>query len=230
LIGVKIAIIGGTGDQGFGLALRWAKAGEHIIIGSRQKQKAEDAARRLREILGQPVSVEGMENATATATASITVLSVPFAAQIEILKSIEGGFKQGDILVDLTVPLATAVGGKATRTLGLWQGSAAQQAAELVPKGVSVISAFNNVSAEALQAVDRPVDCDVIVCGNDEKAKGVVMKLAGEIPNIRAVNGGSLENAHIVEELTALLIGINIRYKVPCSGLRLTGLSLPPSP
>lgn len=230
MIGVKIAIIGGTGDQGFGLALRWAKAGEHIIIGSRQKQKAEDAARRLREILGQPVSVEGMENATATATASITVLSVPFAAQIEILKSIEGGFKQGDILVDLTVPLATAVGGKATRTLGLWQGSAAQQAAELVPKGVSVISAFNNVSAEALQAVDRPVDCDVIVCGNDEKAKGVVMKLAGEIPNIRAVNGGSLENAHIVEELTALLIGINIRYKVPCSGLRLTGLSLPPSP
>lgn len=230
MIGAKIAVLGGTGDQGFGLALRWAKVGEHVIIGSRQRQKAEDAARRLKEVLGQSVSVEGMENPSATATATITVLTVPFAAQIEILRSVEGSFKQGDILVDVTVPLATAIGGRATRTLGLWQGSAAQQAAELVPKGVRVVSAFNNVSAEALQAIDKPVDCDVIICGSDAEAKETVMKLAEEIPNIRAVNGGPLENAHVVEELTALLIGINSRYKVQCAGLRLTGLPLPPPP
>jgi NADPH-dependent F420 reductase len=228
LIGAKIAIIGGTGDQGFGQALRWARAGEHVIIGSRQKQKAEDAVKRLKDMLGQPVTAEGMENPAATAAATITVLSVPFAAQIDILKSIESSFKPGDILVDLTVPLATAVGGRATRTLALRQGSAAQQAAELVPRGVKVVSAFNNVSAEALQAIDRPVECDVIVCGDDEKVKETVMRLAEEIPNIHAVNGGPLENAHVVEQLTALLIGINIRYKVQCAGLRLTGLPLPP--
>lgn len=220
----SIAVIGGTGDQGFGLALRWARAGEHVIIGSRQRIKAEDAVKRLKAILGENVKVDGLENPEAAAKAQVIVLTVPFAAQVDIIKSIESSLKEGDIFVDVTVPLANAIGGRATRTLGLWQGSAAEQAAELVPKGVKVVSAFHNIVAEALQDVSKPVDCDVIVCGNHADAKNFVMELASKIPGARAVDGGPLENARIVEQLTALLIGINVRYKVTGAGIRITGL------
>ncbi|MFQ5762530.1 MAG: NADPH-dependent F420 reductase [Candidatus Bathyarchaeia archaeon] len=219
-----IAILGATGDQGFGLALRWAKVGEKIIIGSRQQAKAEDAARRIREILGGNVSVEGSENPEATRRARITVLSVPLAAQLGILESVKDSFQPGDILVDLTVPLATALGGKATRTVQLWTGSAAEQAAQAVGAGVKVVSAFNNLSAEALQDVNSEVNCDVIVCSDHADAKATVMELVKKIPGASPVDGGKLENSRIVEQITALLIGINIRYKTNKTGIRITGI------
>ncbi|MEM3045927.1 MAG: NADPH-dependent F420 reductase, partial [Candidatus Bathyarchaeia archaeon] len=133
-------------------------------------------------------------------------------------------FKPGDILVDVTVPLATAVEGKPTRTLGVWQGSAGEQARELVPSRVKVVSAFNNVSAEQLQDLKSRVDCDVIVCGDDEDAKRTVMGLVRELPGARPIDGGPLENARIVEQLTALLISINLNYGVTSAGVRITGI------
>ena len=218
-----IAVIGGTGDQGFGLALRWAKAGEHVIIGSRQKTRAEEAAARLKEKLGN-ANVEGYENPEAASKAEVVVLTVPFAAQIDILKSIRSNMRKGQILVDVTVPLETAVGGSATRLLGVWYGSAAQQAAALMPKDVDVVSAFQNLSAETLQDLSNQIDCDVIVCGNNENAKKIVMDLACKIPNVRPVDGGPLENSRMVEQITALLLALNIKHKVRCAGLRLTGV------
>ena len=126
--------------------------------------------------------------------------------------------------MDVTVPLATAIEGKPTRTLGVWQGSAAEQAAELVPNGMKVVSAFNNVSAEQLQDLKSKVECDVIVCGDDAEAKRTVMGLVEELPGARPVDGGPLENARIVEQLTALLVSINIRYGVSSAGVRITGI------
>ncbi len=164
-----IAVIGGTGNRGFGLALRWAKSGERILIGSRQLAKAQAAAVRVREILGSPVDVEGMENAEAVSRSDVIVLTVPFAAQAPTLKGLKGIFKPGDTLVDVTVPLEAAVGGAVTRVVGVWAGSAAEQAAALVGKDVNVVSAFHHVGAAALEDSAKPVDSDIIVCGDDRE-------------------------------------------------------------
>jgi NADPH-dependent F420 reductase len=221
----KIAIIGGTGDQGFGLALRLAKAGEHVIIGSREKSKGDDAARKIREILGEPVEVDGAENSEAVAVTNLIILSVPFAGQVDILKSIKKSFKDGDILVNVTVPLATAIKSRATKTLGVWEGSAAELTASMVPAYVRVISAFNNVGASALQDMSGEMDCDVLVCGDDQDAKRVVMEMAEKVPNIRAIDVGGLDVSRIVEQITALLISINIKHKVKHAGIRITGIT-----
>ena len=143
-------------------------------------------------------------------------------ATAALLKQIKPAIRPGSIVVDATVPLAASVGGRATRTLGVWQGSAAQQAAELVPQGVSVVAAFHNTSADILNG-DAPVDCDVIVCSDDAAAAQTVRTLAAKIPGVRAIDGGKLENARILEQITALLIGLNIRHKGH-SGIRITGL------
>lgn len=219
-----IAVIGGTGDQGFGLVLRWAKAGEKIVIGSRQQQKAEDAAKKAREILKGNVSIEGMENPKAAAAADIVVMSVPFAAHVDMIKSVHDSIKPDDIFVDVVVPLSTAVGGSASNALGVWEGSAAQQAARLLPPHTKVASAFHNVVAESLQNLGKDVGSDVIVCSDFQDARKAVMDLAQKIPGVRAVDGGRLDNSRIVEQITALLIGINIRYKVTDAGIRITGL------
>jgi NADPH-dependent F420 reductase len=220
-----IAIIGGTGPAGMGLALRWARAGETIIIGSRDAQRAEQAAASIQRRIGKLVSVSGMENKAACAAADILMLTVPFEGQAALLKQLKPSITAGSILIDATVPLATAVGGRASRTLGIWQGSAAQQAAELVPDEVSVVAAFHNVSADLLGG-DNPLDCDVIVCSDDSDAAQLTRELASKIPGVRALDGGKLENARIVEQITALLIGMNIRHKGH-AGIRITGL--PPS-
>ena len=217
---VTIAIIGGTGPEGSGLALRWAQAGETIVIGSRDPQRASATAEEIRDRTGGNVS--GAENKSACESAEIVVLTVPFEAHAEMLKHIKPALHSGQILVDTTVPLAASVGGKPTRTIGVWQGSAAQQAEELVPEGVAVVAAFHSISAELLKH-DGPVDCDVIVCSDDKAAARRVRELARKIPGVRAVDGGKLENARIVEQITALLIGFNIRHKGH-SGLRITGL------
>jgi len=218
-----IAVIGGTGDQGFGLVLRWAKAGERVVIGSRQQQKAEDAAKRANGILGGEL-VSGMENPKAAAAADIVVMSVPFAAHVDMIKSVHDSIQPDDIFIDVVVPLSTAVGGSASSALLVWEGSAAQQAARLLPPKTKLASAFHNVVAEALQRVEKKVDSDVIVCSDSQETRKAVMELATEIPGVRAIDGGRLENSRIVEQMTALLIGINIRYKVSDAGIRITGL------
>jgi len=217
-----IAIIGGTGPAGTGLALRWARAGETVIIGSRDSARAGQTAETIRKRVGANVS--GMENSAACAACDLLVLTVPFEGQAALLKQLKPAIRVGSILIDATVPLAASVGGRASRTLGVWQGSAAQQTAELVPKGVSVTAAFQNVSADVLNGnIDEDVDCDVIVCSDDPNATQVAMELAVKIPRIRAIDGGKLENARIIEQITALLIGLNIRYKGH-GGIRITGL------
>ena len=217
-----IAVIGGTGPAGMGLALRWARAGETIIIGSREEKRAQHAAASIQQRIGANAKISGMENSAACAAADILMLTVPFEGQASLLKKLKS---EGSILIDATVPLAVGVGGRASRTLGVWQGSAAQQAAEIVSSEVSVVAAFHNVSAELL-GTDTPLDCDVIVCSDDADAGQLTRELAAKIPGVRAIDGGPLENARIVEQITALLIGMNFRYKGH-AGIRITGL--PPS-
>jgi len=217
-----IAIIGGTGKEGLGLASRWAMAGERVIIGSRDTTRAQAAAENIKQRIGSSAQVSGNTNAGACAASDLIVLTIPFEGHAEILSELKAAIKPGSIVIDATVPLAASIGGRATRTLGVWQGSAAQQAAEILPKEVNVVAAFHNVSSEILSG-DEPVDCDVIVCSDHAEAIPVVQALAAKIPGVRAINGGKLENARIVEQITAMLIGMNIRHKAH-SGIRITGL------
>ena len=217
-----IAVLGGTGPEGFGLALRWAQAGETVIIGSRDAQRAQDAAEKIKQHVGPSAKISGSENIAACSAADLLVLTIPFEGHAALLKQLKPAIRPGSIVIDATVPLAASVGGRATRTLGVWQGSAAQQTAELAPKDVSVVAAFQNLGAELLNA-DGSVDCDVIVCSDDPNAGQVVRSLATKILGVRAIDGGKLENARILEQITALLIGLNIRHKGH-SGIRITGL------
>jgi len=217
-----IAVLGGTGPEGFGLALRWTQAGETVIIGSRNAKRAQDAAEKIRQKVGPQARISGQENVAACAGADLLVLTIPFEGHAALLKQLKPAIRPGSIVVDTTVPLAASVGGRASRTLGVWQGSAAQETAELVPQGVPVVAAFQNVAADLLNS-DGPVDCDVIVCSDDAEASQAVRSLAAKIPGVRAIDGGKLENARIVEQIAALLIGLNIRHKGH-SGIRITGL------
>jgi 8-hydroxy-5-deazaflavin:NADPH oxidoreductase len=217
-----IAVIGGTGPEGFGLALRWVQAGETVILGSRDLERAEDAAARIRQAVGPAAKISGLENRAACAAADLLVLTIPFQAHAALLKQVKSAIRPGSVVVDTTVPLAASVGGRSSRTLGVWQGSAAQQTAELIPQGVSVVAAFQNLASEALNR-EGPVDCDVIVCSDDADASRLVCGLATRIPGVRALDGGRLENARILEQITALLIGFNLRHRA-CSGIRITGL------
>lgn len=223
----KIGILGGTGPEGSGLAYRWARAGEEIVIGSRDAQRAAEKARHLRERIESSAKIEGADNATAAANCDVVVLTIPFSGHATLLKQLKTVWKPGTVVIETTVPLAATVGGTATRMLGVWQGSAAEQARELLPSNVSLAAAFQNLSAELLSK-DTPVDCDILVCSDDDHAKKIASELAEKILGARALNGGKLENARIVESLTALLVGINIRYKVHGAGIRFTGLPSKP--
>jgi hypothetical protein len=217
----SIPIIGGTGALGFGLAVRWVQAGEQIVIGSRKAERASEAADRVRAA-APDARVEGLENAAAAAEGPIVFLTVPFRAQSETLTNLKEALRPGQILVDCTVPTAAAVSGKASRTVGVWQGSAAQQAEEMVPEGVTVISALHTVSAAALAEGDE-LDEDILICGDRKADKARVARLVQRIEGLRAVNAGALEMARIAETLTPLLISINARYKSR-AGIRITGL------
>lgn len=216
-----IPIIGGTGALGYGLAVRLARAGQEIVIGSRKPERAEEAAGRLREAVPD-ARVEGLDNAEAVKRGPIVFLTVPFRAQSETLTNLKEALSPDQLLVDCTVPLAAAISGKATRTLGVWQGSAAQQAQEMAPDGVTVISTLHTVSAPML-AGDGELDEDVLICGNRKADKARVAEVIELIDGLRPVNAGPLDQARIVEPLTALLIGINSRYKTH-AGIRITGL------
>jgi len=218
----SIAILGGTGPEGLGLARRWAKAGETVIIGSRDAARADEAARNLKEIVGATAQISGMENSAAAAAAKIIVFTVPFSGHAALLKQIKPVIKPDAVVIDTTVPLAASVGGRATRTLGIWEGSVAQQTAELVPKGVAVVAAFHNASAESLNS-DESVECDVLVCSDQPAATEAALDLAAKIPGMRGIDAGKLENARTVEQITALLIALNIKHKGH-SGIRITGL------
>jgi NADPH-dependent F420 reductase len=216
-----IGILGGTGAEGMGLALRFARAGSRVVIGSRNFDRAVEAARTAAARTGG--EVEGRLNPDA-AEAEIVVLTVPLAAQIATLKSVRERLRRGTVLVDATVPLEVSIGGRLTHTLGLWAGSAAEQAARYAPEGVAVVAAFHSLSAELLAALDEPVDCDVLICGDNEEAKTAVADLAGFIAGARAVDAGPLEAARMVESLAALLIGLNVRQRAKHAGVRITGL------
>ena len=218
-----VAILGGTGDQGLGLALRFAKANRPVVIGSRKAERALEAADEVRAAV-PGCEVSGFANEDACQKADIVILSVPFEYFASTVKGIKEQLSPGQIVVSMGVPLAAAIGDGAMRTLGIWQGSCAELVASLVPKGVEVVSAFQNVSSQRLRDLDHEVECDVVVSG----AKGPrerVMELCPLVPGLRAIDGGPLSNARIVEDLTALLIGLNIRYKLHEGfGIRFTGL------
>lgn len=217
-----IPIIGGTGALGAGLARRWAKAGAPVVIGSRDAGRAEEAAAKVREAV-PGADVTGLQNEEAATKGEIVFLTVPFRAQSENLNNLREALRPGQLLVDCTVPLAAAVSGKATRSLGVWQGSAAQQAQEMVPEGVTVIAAMHTLAAPSLTDLDAELGEDVLVCGDKKADKARVARLIELISGLRAVNAGALEMARIVEQLTPMLISVNTRYKTH-AGIRLTGL------
>ena len=217
-----VSIIGASGALGFGLAVRWGRAGVPVVIGSRDASRAEEAARRAQDAVPAG-EFSGCENAEAATRADVVVLTVPFRNQSETLTNLKGALRDGQLVVDATVPLAAAVSGRATRMLGVWQGSAAEQAAEMVPDGVRVVSALHTVSAPLLSDLDHTLDEDVLVCGDKRADRQIVADLVERIDGLRAVHAGALEMARIVESLTALLISINVRNKTH-AGIKITGL------
>jgi hypothetical protein len=217
-----VAIVGASGALGFGLAVRLASAGVPIAIGSRDASRAEEAAERARAIVPDG-SFSGHDNAGAVRTADTVILSVPFRNQSETLANLKDALEPGQLLIDATVPLAAAVSGKATRMLGVWQGSAAQQALEMAPAGVRIVSALHTVSAASLTDLAHPLEQDVLLCGDARADKRDAALLIERIAGLRCVDCGKLEMARITESLTAMLIAVNSRYKAH-AGIRLAGL------
>jgi NADPH-dependent F420 reductase len=217
-----VCILGGTGALGFGLTLRLGREGVPIVIGSRDPARAQEAAHHASEHVPDG-SFTGLQNEEAARQAEVVVLSVPFRNQSETMTHLKGVLQAGQLLVDATVPLAAAVSGKATRTLGVWQGSAAQAAQELAPEGVRIVAAFHTVSAALLRDLDHDLDEDVLICGDRREDKAQVAELVDLIPGLRPVDCGPLEMARIVEQLTPLIISINVRNKVR-AGIKITGL------
>jgi hypothetical protein len=221
-VSAPVCIVGGTGALGFGLALRLGQAGVPIVIGSRDAARAEEAARHAAEDVPDG-SFTGLQYEDGVRAAEIVVLSVPFRNQSETMTHLKGVLQPSQLLVDATVPLAAAVSGKATRTLGVWQGSAAQAAQEMAPDGVRVVAAFHTVSAALLHDLEHELDEDVLICGDRREDKTQLSELVDRIPGLRPVDCGPLEMARIVEQLTPLIISINVRNKVR-AGIRITGL------
>jgi NADPH-dependent F420 reductase len=220
-----VPIVGGTGALGFGLALRFATAGVPVIIGSRDAGRAEESARKLRERVPD-AQVEGLTNEDAAAKGDIVLLCVPFRNQSENLTNLKNVLREGQILVDATVPLAAAIGGRATRLLGVPQGSAGQQAQEMAPDGVQVVSALHTVGAPKLADLDEELDEDVPIAGDKKDAKRAVAELIARIPGLRPIDCGRLEMARVIEGLTPLLISVNGRHKTH-AGIKFTDLSAP---
>jgi NADPH-dependent F420 reductase len=222
LLPEPVSIIGASGALGFGLTVRLGRAGSAVVLGSRDAARAEEAAERARDAVAQG-TFEGLANAQAAAANEIVILCVPFRNQSETLNNLRDVLRPGQIVIDATVPLAAAVGGKATRTLGVWQGSAAQQAQEMVPEGVTVLSALHTISAAALRDLAHDLDENVLLCGDNRQDKRRAAALIDSVPGLRCVDCGPLEMARITEGLTALMISVNVRYKTR-AGVKITGL------
>jgi NADPH-dependent F420 reductase len=217
-----VSIIGASGALGFGLAIRLARAGCDVVVGSRDVGRADEAVERARELVPD-ATFDGAGNADAAAASEIVILAVPFRNQAETLNNLRDVLRPGQLLIDTTVPLAAAIGGKATRTVAVWQGSAAQQAQEMVPDGVSVVSALHTISAKSLRDLDNPLGEDVLLAGDARADKARVAALIESIDGLRCVDCGRLEMARLTEQLTALMISINVRYRAH-AGVRITGL------
>lgn len=216
---LSIAVLGGTGKEGKGLAYRWARAGYHVFIGSRTEEKAAAAAKELQEMLGDSVSVFGTDNLRAAKEANIVVLTVPYAAHRDTLESVKSEL-QGKILVDVTVPLVPP---KVSTVQMPAAGSAAQEAKQIVGEGVEVCAAFQNISHEHLLG-EEGVECDVLVTGSSKDARTNVIQLV-EAAGLRGWDAGPLENSVVVEGLTSVLIGINKKYGSTHAGIKITGVS-----
>ncbi len=223
---MKIAVIGGTGPQGLGIGKRFAIAGEDVIIGSRKEEKAltkvEEAKEELKDY--DDIKLVGMANEDAAKNGDLLILTVPLAAQKATLKTIKE-FVDGKIIVDATVPLEAAIGGSPARFIDIMEGSAAERTAKILKKtDAKVVSAFNNISNSLLANIPEPIDCDCLVSGDDNDAKKEVIELIEKIPGIECIDCGKLEKARMVEKITPLLIGLNIKYKSQFGGLRITGI------
>jgi 8-hydroxy-5-deazaflavin:NADPH oxidoreductase len=221
---VNVAVIGGTGAEGFGLALRLVRAGHHVTIGSRDARRGGESAAKASELAGG--ASEGTDNASAAASVGgdgVVAVTVPFAGQAEIYRSIKDAVDPGAVVLDATSPLATAVGGRPWQVLRPWHGSAAEQAQAILGDGPRVVAGLHTIAAEALQALDREIDSDVLLCADDADAKARVGTLVDGIPGMRWVDCGRLEMARVAEPLTALLVAINRTYKVKDSGFRIIG-------
>lgn len=217
-----VAIVGGTGDLGFALATRWAKAGLKVTIGSRDQAKAEAAVEKLRGLVPD-ADVDGLENPAAAGSCSTVVVAVPFSGFVPIYRSIADSLRDDAIVIDATVPVEASVGGKATHVFGVWEGSAAQLGLAFLPKGTKMCAAFHTLSASAVADLGSKLQGDILVCGS-KAGKETVTALIELLPDLRFVDAGPLENARIIEPITALLIGINHRYGTDRAGIAITGI------
>jgi hypothetical protein len=214
-----IAVLGGTGKEGKGLALRWAHAGYPVIIGSREAERAQAAALELNALLGPGSSVRGLHNSDAAQACDLAVLSVPYEAHHATLESVKAAV-QGKILIDVTAPL-DADNKRKVRKIAA--GSASEEAQIFLGDGVKVVSAFQNVSYTHLMNLNEALHCDVLVCGNDKTAKQQVIELA-KAAGMQAYDAGPIENSVVAEGLTAVLININIQFKIKNAGIEVTGI------
>lgn len=221
---MKIGIIGGTGDQGVGIAIRFVQAGEDVIIGSRAVEKAQEAVDKIKGLLEKDdiPNLKAAENPAAAKEAEILILTVPLVAQQPTLLSIKEG-ATGKILMDATEPLESAIGGSPTRCLYLPEGAAAERAQKILPE-TTMICAFNNISSGALINFKESIDCDCLISGDDQEAKIKVAKLIEQIPGVKVVDCGLLERAQLIEKITPLLIGLNIKKTCKDAGIRITGI------
>ena len=224
---MKVGIIGGTGPQGLGIGKRLAIAGVDVIIGSRKEEKALQIVEESKEELKdyELASMVGMANEDAAKNADILIMTVPLQAQIPTLKAIKE-FCKDKIFLDATVPLETAIGGPVVNLLHVNPGSAAERTANVLDgTGAKVIAAFNNISNSHLANIPEPIDCDCLICGDDEDAKEIATELIEKIPDLRAIDLGKLNKAHLIESITPLLIGLNIKYKSHYGGFRISGVN-----
>jgi 8-hydroxy-5-deazaflavin:NADPH oxidoreductase len=220
---MSVAIVGGTGDEGFGLAVRLSAAGVDVTIGSRAQERADDAAGRAKKIVGPDAPVSGAENPKAVADADLVFVTVPYEGQAATYKSLKEHWPPGVVVCDTTTPLSTAVGGRPTHVLRPWDGSAAEQARTLLPESVVLVAGFHSVAAEPLTDHPHEVRADVLLCGDDAAAKGRVGEMVEMIPGMRWVDCGPLSMARILEPITAILISVNRRYGITDAGIRFTG-------
>jgi 8-hydroxy-5-deazaflavin:NADPH oxidoreductase len=219
---MDVSIIGGTGSEGFGLALRLARAGNHVTIGSRSSEKGNAAAEEARRLLGGNANVDGTSNQEAAAS-GVVIVTVPFEGQAEIYRSIKDRVPREAVVVDCTSPLATAVGGRPWHVVRPWHGSAAEQAKAILDPAARIVGAFHTIPGESLQELEHDLESDVLVCGTDRDAKATVGRLIDQIPNLRWVDAGDLTQARITETLTALMISINRAYRIREAAVRITG-------
>ena len=226
---MTIAIVGGTGDEGFALTLRFVRAGQDVIIGSRAEDRGREAAERAADLLqlgsrgGTQGSVDGTSNDQAAAAADVVFVTVPYAGQAEIYQSIRDALRAEAIVCDTTTPLATAVGRRPWQVIRPWEGSAAEQAKALLPAGIRLVSGFHTVGSVPLGDLEQPVQGDVLLCGADADAKAVVGDLVEKIPDLRWVDAGPLSMARLLEPLTAVMVSVNRAYGTHGAGIALTG-------